>query len=146
MPPDRSGRAAPGDRVAARSATGGEGGDLVGRLDGRRRGERPGEGALLTQVATGGATAGEGGVQAGHGVSFSQCVAVVSRESDRADADTGSGCRGLVTVRTSASGVTVEPGSSRRSRPRTGWLSGCTVAVKVRTPRRAARSRRPASS
>src|SRR3712207_5487122 len=109
MPPDRSGRAAGRSGFRARSATGGEGGALVGGLDRGGRGQRTGQGALLAEVATGGAAAGEGGGQAGHGGTPFQIVAVERRESARGEADTGSGGSGLVTVRTSASGVSVDP-------------------------------------
>ena len=54
-----------------------------------------------------------------------------------AAASTGDGVRetGLATVKTSRSGVKVEPGSRRRMRPITRSLSRCTIAVSVRTPR-----------
>src|SRR5215207_10996482 len=98
MPPARRGRAACCDPVRAPSAAGGQGGDLVGGLDRGGRGEGAGEGPLLAQVAPGGAAAGEGGGQAGHGGTPFQRAADVRRESDRGGADTGSVSSGLLTT------------------------------------------------
>src|SRR5215212_270125 len=110
MPPDRSGRTGSGGRVRAPSATRGQGGDLVGGLDGGGGRQRTSESALLAQVEAGGATPADAGVQAGHGGSFdSQWVAVARRKADRGAAGAGASAEesGLETATTSSSGVTV---------------------------------------
>src|SRR5829696_1705808 len=125
MPPDRSGRTGSGDPVRAPSATRGQGGDLVGGLDGGGGRQRTGESALLAQVEAGGAAPADGGVQAGHGES--------SRFSVGCGGEKGCG-PGRGGYRRFGGGewardgdhvvlrVTVEPGSSRCTRPRADLL------------------------